>query len=327
MNSNHAKVSVVIPCSLSDYPYLLSWLIGYLAYDHDHLHYIVVLNGIAGKKQLSLHYSDKITYIQLDAHCSPGVARNLAISTIQSGYVAFLDARTVPTTKWAEYIQQVSCLEKPTSYIGSVIYIPTKPWHYPLLLTTYGLRPVHSLPGSIFHFTSLQSNGYFLPRFRAGEDIDWLWRARIRGLLSPGTTPSLTYDIQTNATLTYFIRKWHRNYSHSSLIPYVSQQQRIYYLLFLFLTINTLASLWNGSVASWDTLSPLYIPYVSRLTFIVSSALYAVFRCLYLPIRKGASFPRTLMLLPLVLPLSLMFDIVKLVAFFPALIGFKTIND
>lgn len=322
-----SHITVIIPCSVADYPYFLSWFKEYIASVSSSVRHIIVINGLKLPLPHKRFQHENLSYILVDKECTPGEARNIAFDHVSDGFIAFLDAKTIPSENWLNHILEISHSNSPISKIGTVSYSSTRFWHYPLLCATYGFRHISSLPGSIIHYSALHINGYFLPRLRAGEDIDWLWRARQRNIFAPGATPVLIYSLDYKLNLFNYLRKWYRNYSHSSRLPYVSRQQRYYYIIFAFLFLVFLSYVWNGLIAGWNTDSALYIPYVTRLTASTSSLIYIVLRCIYLPIRKGAKPFLTLLLLPIILSISLIFDVVKLIAFFPALIGYASIND
>jgi hypothetical protein len=315
MCSHTPIVTVVIPCFWQDYHYLLSWFKAYISLSNNRVDYLVVLNGLAQSEYIDLYECKNLTYIRVSAACTPGEARNLALSNIRHGHVAFLDIRTIPSRDWISYVIKY-CYNNPLgSQIGSVRYVPTKLWHYPLLSSTYGFKAINSLPGSIFHISAVLTNGLFLNGFRAGEDLDWLWRINNRGILEPGNTPVLEYSIDYNLGLLYYLRKWFRNYSHSSLLPYVSRHQRVYYAFFLLFSLVILSYFWNNIFADWNVNSPLYIPYVTRLTFGYAMTIYISLRCIYLPTIKGLPLSHALLQAPIVLVFSFLFDIAKLLAF------------
>ena len=315
MSANCPVVTVVIPCFWSDYLLLLRWLKDFISISDDTVRYVVVLNGFGDSDCIDLYQSSILSYIKVASPLTPGEARNIALSSIKSGHVAFLDVRTIPSSDWISSLLQFCYTHPQGSQIGSVLYVPTRPWHYPLLSSTYGHKAMSSLPGSVFHISAIHTNGFFLPGFRAGEDLDWLWRIKSRSLAEPYSSPPLFYFIDANLGLFFYLRKWFRNYSHSSLLPYINRHQRLYYSFFLLFSFVILSFFWNNVFAGWNVDSPLYIPYVTRFTLGYALTIYSCLRCIYLPVTKGLSAFSAICQAPIVLIFSFLFDISKLLAF------------
>ena len=226
MSVNRPVVTVVIPCFWSDYLLLLRWLKDFISISDDNVRYVVVLNGFGDSDCIDLFRSSILSYIKVASPLTPGEARNIALSSIKSGHVAFLDVRTIPSSDWISSLLQFCYTHPQGSQIGSVLYVPTRPWHYPLL-SVHGHKAMSSLPGSVFHISPIHTNGFFLPGFRAGEDLDWLWRIKSRSLAEPYSS-LLLYFIDASRSI-LLSPKWFQNYSHSSLLPYINRHQRLYY--------------------------------------------------------------------------------------------------
>ncbi len=208
MNPIDSQITVIIPCSVADYPYFLSWFKDYIVSVSSPVRHIIVINGSELPLPHILFQHEKLSYILVDKECStPGLARNIAFNHVSHGFIAFLDAKTIPSENWLNHILKISHSNSSISQIGAVSYSSTRLWHYPLLCATYGFRSMSSLPGSIIHYSALHTNGYFLPRFRAGEDIDWLWRASQHNIFSQGNTPALTYILDRKLNLFNYLRQ------------------------------------------------------------------------------------------------------------------------
>ena len=159
-----------------------------------------------------------------------------------------------------------------------------------MIASTYGFNLLPCLPGSIIHRRCFSKAGYF-PNVRAGEDIDWIWRASKHNLiLDTVKSPPLQYRLNPNLGIIYYARKWFRNYSCTTVLPYVFDGQRTTYVFFLFLAISFVSFVWNSLFANWNELSPLYVPFISRSVVLFLVFLYLILRCIYLPLTKGISF-------------------------------------
>jgi len=314
-------ITLVIPCSSSDAGFFFEWFIPFASSNQFSFRYLIVLNGGFIPKCYKEIKIESVTIVSIPTPLFPGQARNVGLDYIDDGYIAFIDSRTTISSDWLKFAHDFHLNHPDASCLGSVQYIATKPWHLPLLASTYGLNQLSCLPGSIIHRKAFSRVGYFLPNVRAGEDIDWIWRAFRHQLFSDDImSPPLKYSLDARKDFFYYLLKWFRNYSCSSGLPYISDSQRTFYAFFLFVSVTFVSYVWNSLFADWNESSPFYIPFVSRSVVSAFLIFYLVIRCIYLPIKKGMSKYDLVKTFVLVIPISIALDVVKLLAFFPSML-------
>ena len=314
------SITLVIPCSSSDSSYFFDWFFPLVLSNNHHFKYLVILNGPSIPERFRGIDFEGLTIVHIDEPLYPGQARNIALDRISDGHLAFIDSRTVASAEWLDFAYKFHLNYPLGSCLGSALFIPSRAWHIALIASTYGFNLLPCLPGSIIHRRCFSKAGYFLPNVRAGEDIDWIWRASKHNLiLDTVMSPPLQYRLNPNLGIIYYARKWFRNYSCTTVLPYVFDGQRTTYVFFLFLAISFVSFVWNSLFANWNELSPLYVPFISRSVVLFLVFLYLILRCIYLPLTKGISFRRLFKYLFPILFISLFLDCVKLFAFLPSI--------
>lgn len=311
--------TIIIPCSTTDVDYFFEWFTPFVYDDRFDFRYLIILNGdFVPQCCQELDKLEFVTIIYFDRPLFPGQARNIALDYIDDGHLAFIDARTIFTLNWLKFAYDFHLNHPGSSCLGSVLFLPSRSWHYPLISSSYGFHQISCLPGSIIHRKAFSRAGFFLPNVRAGEDIDWIWRASCHGLfLDVEVSPPLKYNLDPSRNFFYYAMKWFRNYSYTSTLPYVSDGQRAFYAFFLFVSVSCFAYAWNSLFANWNELSPLYIPFISRSVVALFILLYLCLRCIYLPLKKGTSVRNLVESFILLVTISITLDAVKLIAFFP----------
>lgn len=319
--TKEASLTIVIPCSTSDVDYLFEWFTSFVLSNQYDFRYLIILNGHCIPRRYKDFTSESVSILSIERPLFPGQARNIALDYINSGQLAFIDARTVVSSEWLEFAHDFHCHHPDSSCFGSVLYLGSQPWHWSLIASTYGFNQLLCFPGSIIHRKAFSKTGYFLPNVRAGEDIDWIWRASKHKIFSKtAIVPPLTYVLDPDKDIFYYFSKWFRNYSCSSVLPYILDGQRAFYSFYLFVSLVFVSYVWNSLFAKWNELSPLYVPFVSRSVFLAFILFYLLFRCIYLPMRKGAAIKSLAQGFFLLVPISIALDIVKLIAFLPSIL-------
>ena len=314
-------LNLIIPCSTSDADYFFDWFIPFASANQFSFKYLVILNGSFVQLCYQELKIESVTIFSITRPLFPGQARNIALDCIDDGHLAFIDARTIVSSEWLQFAHDFHLNHSESSCLGSVHFLASRPWHLPLIASTYGFNQLSCLPGSVIHRKAFSRAGYFLPNVRAGEDIDWIWRAsRLQLFIDCEIPPALKYYLDPDLDIFYYLRKWFRNYSCTSGLPYVSDTQRTFYAFFLFVSASIVSYVWNSLFAKWNELSHLYIPFISRTVVSVFILLYLFLRCIYLPLKKGTSLMDLLKTFYLVVPISIALDVVKLIAFFPPLL-------
>ena len=290
---------------------------------------IIVVNGISADPDILLvdclpfqKQSSNLSFVCVKDVLHPGQARNLGVSYVKTDYVSFLDVRTLPSRFWFESLSDFVQNQEQGLKLGFVEYAPTSYFSEVFIASTYGFLPLRCLPGSIASIDTFSRVGNFISA-RSGEDSEWIMRARLIGvpISFSRQIPQLEYRFNFSGKKVFtFLRKWFRNYSVSFRLPGYQVHKYLYTFLGSSLLLM-LFSIWNWRIAGWNESSPLYLPYVTRFALIVLVVFYISFRAIYLPIAKGVlKRDRPLLLLLCSFPFAVMFDLVKILAGFQAVL-------
>ena len=215
----------------------------------------------------------------------PGAARNVGIIFSNADYTGFLDVNTKPGRNWLSSFDLLNNKRSSTlSMIGSTNYLYSNYIQKIIIAATYGFLPLITLPGSILSRQSLDSVGFFAPKWRAGEDVDFL--VRLNSLFSNNLFSNVPNSyVLRSSNLFYYFFKWLRNYSDS--VPYQKLTAQSHALILLFAIFILLFSFnWNWVVAGWNESFPLYVAHITKYTFAVCVLAYIFLRGVYLPIKK-----------------------------------------
>ena len=245
----------------------------------------------------------------------PGAARNIGIQNSTLKILSFLDVGTHATNKWLQH--GFEKINKTNSLIvwGKTYYITNSKKEEIIRASTYGVKPINTLPGSIIDKKIFNIVGIFLNNIRSGEDAEWIYRVNMHNVLTCNSKEIIKYQNLKGVSYTSIIKKWFRNYCFSSKLSYLTANRDIYLLVFSFL-IALLAYNWNPIFAEWSHQSPFYIPHITKVSMMFIFLAYFFIRGFILPIKKGHDLK---FLLPLsvfkITLLSLCIDVTKLISF------------
>lgn len=246
----------------------------------------------------------------------PGAARNVGLDQIHYDWIAFLDVNTIPSSDWLQLsFSAADSLRRPL-ILGSTQYFGCS-WQQRLFVqSTYGEKPLRTLPGSLMHRNVIARVGGFLPRIRAGEDTDWLVRARQFGFDTTSGIPStLTYRA-VPASLRLLAFKWYRNYSSCAPVVFHLETQKSIYFIVVNLVLLFFAFRWNALFAGWHESNIFYVANVSKKVFVSIIIVYAFVRGFWMPASKGVKSRRLIPFRWLLLAwIAFVLDVVKLFAF------------
>ncbi len=218
----------------------------------------------------------------------PGHARNIGITNATNSLITFLDTSTVPSKKWLS--SSLTLLNELDSDIiwGNTYYQANTYFSKIIRASTYGAKPIKTLPGSIIRKEVFQKCGLFVESSRAGEDGDWMARSDIHNISQSNPKEFLYYDDLNSFNTKTVLKKWFRNYTYSGRLPHRRIQKDFYFYFISFVAI-LVAYNWNTVIASWNTESIYFIPNITKLSLAMVILIYVAVRGIFLPKKKGVS--------------------------------------
>jgi glycosyltransferase involved in cell wall biosynthesis len=257
----------------------------------------------------------------------PGRARNQGLNFANDEYVAFLDTQTKPEKIWLN--DGINLLNKSDVSIvwGSTEFSANSYFEKAIRASTYGKKPLRTLPGTILRSRVIPVIGHFIENVRAGEDADWMRRAETHNLSTTSNFSLLEYSGLEGIKLKSLIKKWYRNYHSAANLPYIRAHKDIYfYFISIFLIL--LAFNWNSlsydsNISGWNISALVYLPNITKIMTGTIGLVYILFRIIYLPLKKGvgAQFFFNPFNFFIVLTISFILDITKFIAFIHARIS------
>ena len=197
------------------------------------------------------HLNLRVLIIASPLRLYPGAARNIGVLNSTAKYVAFLDANTKPPKQWLKsLLQMITQDENKSVVIGRTRYLWDGYIKKLIIGASYGFVPLKTIPGSLFARAAFSSVGLFLPTYRAGEDSEFISRLK---LLQPRIkySPCPTTYMLVEGRLSFYFKKWLRNYVFSS--PYQALAQQSAGLLIAATVLIFFAVMnWNAYLANWD---------------------------------------------------------------------------
>ena len=245
----------------------------------------------------------------------PGHARNIGICNASNSLLAFLDTSTHPSNDWLLNGLHIINSNNCEGVWGKTNYQAEKFVSKIFRASTYGEKPIQTLPGSILHKNIFKKCGLFVESTRAGEDGDFMSRAKLHNVNVCESESSLNYDKLDRMSFREIIRKWYRNYFHSASMPYIRAHKDIYFYGISFLAI-IIAYNWNRIFDPTGIENELFIPNVTKISVLIIFLAYLFIRGVLLPIKKGTPlkfiFPLNLILISF---MSFFLDLTKTIAF------------
>lgn len=258
-----------------------------------------------------------IVHLKLNAKVPPGSARNIGMSEVTAPYLAFIDSNTIPAKNWISSVIYLLHSGSCEVVIGTTSYHASSYLQKIIIAASYGFGTNPSLPGTILSVELLRKVGYFLPRFRSGEDIDFM--ARIREFSKSYVNEMrivepCKYTLQSSSIL-YYCYKWIRNYANCA--PYRALYQQSFVLnLVLVGLLLAFGYNWNSLVAGKES-SPLYLQNITKIIAAAISFAYIFSRSYILPFRRKSFSDGACNLcdVPLVFVFGFLLDFSKLIGF------------
>lgn len=225
-----------------------------------------------------------ILYKKLDL-AYPGHARNVGVTLARGKWIAFLDCRTVPDTRWLELC--IEAAQKTGAGLVAAIFTGNPNTHFQQIMhaATYGNILIRSVPGSLILKDVFLDSGGFNPTVRAGEDLEWFDRVQRQGIriVNPGRLVLVYEGYPT--TLKSAIKKWYVYSKSVSSLEIVKNQKLIYGITFLLL-LMLIAYKWNSYVGRGNEQSIFYVPHITKMVLALILACYGVYRGLIRPLQR-----------------------------------------
>ena len=245
----------------------------------------------------------------------PGHARNIGICNASNSLLAFLDTSTHPSNDWLLNGLHIINTNNYEGVWGKTNYQAEKFLPKIFRASTYGEKPIKTLPGSIFHKNIFSKCGLFVESTRAGEDGDFMSRVKLHNVNICESESFLSYDKLDKISFKEIIKKWYRNHFHSARMPYFRAHKDIYFYGISFLAI-IIAFNWNRVFDPTGIENDFFIPNITKISILIIFLAYLFLRGIVLPMRKGTPlkfiFPLNFILISL---MSFLLDLTKIIAF------------
>lgn len=245
----------------------------------------------------------------------PGQARNIGIYNASNSLLAFLDTSTHPSNDWLSNGLHIININNCEGVWGKTYYQAKNFLPKIFRASTYGEKPIQTLPGSILHKSVFKKCGLFIESTRAGEDADFMSRAKLHNVNICESEIFLNYDKLDKISFKEIIKKWYRNYFHAASMPYLRAHKDIYFYGISFLAI-IIAYNWNRVFDPTGIENDFFIPNVTKISILIIFLAYIFLRGVVLPIRKGTTlkfiFPLNFIFISL---MSFFLDLTKTIAF------------
>lgn len=245
----------------------------------------------------------------------PGEARNIGVSQSSGDLIAFLDIKTIPTTRWLDHAYETLCTTEVDGVWGLRKYHGQTYLGGLIRDVIYGCIPTISVAGSVIRKEVFTRTGNMISWAPAGEDGDWIHRVRAHRL-SFFTPKEATHDYHglDGKALSFFVRKWWTYYHFSRLLP-VNDRDRWLAQGFAYLVVIFFAFNWNYKISTFLLGDPLVVPHITTAVVIAGPTLYCLLRGIYRPLRRRVPIHRVLPIrFVSLLFVAVILDFVKIIA-------------
>ena len=268
---------------------------------------IIIINSGASREinnfidDLNNHYP-MIIHKKIN-RLNPGSARNYGLQFCKSDYVAFLDVSTFPELNWINknltyiYDNNLSIIFGSRLTLANSFSKKINKW------SSYGNSSYEALTGTIIKIDLIKKNNLYFKNTRAGEDIEWIERAKkICNKISYSS--EIYYNGLYENWLQSFFKWYNYSFAYSKIDKDINYQKGIYFFTTIYLTILGLYFL-NSN------------PYHFVIFLTINYAFYFVYFSIIRPFRKGVEIRK---LLPFNWVLIGMYRTILDLAKFPGLI-------
>jgi len=225
----------------------------------------------------NMHLEIPIHYHRENKRAFPGKARNIGVSIAKCEYIAFLDCRTIPSDNWLSHYSKVIKENEVSMVVGSTKTLANGRFQWYLRAASYGTESRDTLPGTLMEKQLFESVGRFEEYLRMGEDLEWLNRLqRKKNEYTSVETPFIEYD-GLPESLFVACRKYLKSGYYGSFV--MENFKNLIGSTFLIAVILIIPR-WNFMMKGWDA-SPLFIPHVTKIVFLIVTFLLLIWRLIY----------------------------------------------
>ncbi len=325
---NNIEISLVIGCIQYDLIHLKK-LLNSLYKNIDHITEIIcVISNIGNNKheiyeflEINEEIKNKTKLILVKYKLFPGAARNYGINLAKFSYIAFLDVRTLPESNWLENAKNLLQENQNEGLLGKTKYIPNSNFEKCFIASTYGLKTISTLPGSLFSLEFIEKVGLFIPNIRSSEDREWISRAKkYSNVLENNKTIPLSYRDLKDKKFSELLKKWYFYYDQICIEKLsIYNFQRFIYISFFAIATSLFIYPLVVTLISSSTFFDFRIYLKNSFLLMIFLSIYFLLRFLVLPTRKGfILFKNSFFDFINIIFISILIDLVKTFVYFKA---------
>lgn len=190
----------------------------------------------------------------------PYESTNLGSMHAKYNWLAFLDATTVPKKTWLKECWKIIKRENVDMVLGSTQYKSNTKFQELLLASSFGKKPVESIPGTVIKKSCFSDTDKIIQGVRSGGDLEWRSRMKVKYNWSFPEQPLVEYShLATNifaAAKKVFIYQF-----YGALLD-IQRNVKTIYLILTLLLLSLVIPRWNY-IVGWD--SPLFLPNITKI--------------------------------------------------------------
>ena len=236
----------------------------------------------------------------------PNEAENFGAMHSKFPWLAFLDASTVPNKLWLSKCSDIIGNEEVDLVFGSTQYQSKTRFQGLLLASTFGKKAIESVPGTVIKKSCFVGDDQFITGIRAGADLEWRSRMKLKYKWSLPDQPLLAYShLATNifaAAKKVFIYQF-----YGALLD-IQRNVKTAYLILTLLLLSLVIPRWNY-IVGWD--SALFMPNITKVylaALVVIFFLNIMINRFFLNRLKGSPFIKILKILLLLFSIYAVFN-------------------
>lgn len=239
INGKKITIDVIIP--LFNPNNSIKILINCLLFQTYQINKIIIINSGASNKindyLNKLQSENSNVVIEKVKKLNPGEARNVGINLSNANYIVFFDVNTFLKLDWIKinlntliYNSKKILYGKRVTLANSFIKNINK-W------STYGNSPYIALTGTIIEKEHLIKNNLFFKNARAGEDIDWIQRAKNINLFNNEFTTEIYYNGIFDNIFKSFYKWFIYSFAYANIEEDLTHQKKLFFFTSIYLIL------------------------------------------------------------------------------------------